>query len=230
MYSLIMKFAPGMENGIPGQLAVVFLFVGWFCGMAVCTMEAPFAGGGYEAAGNGWYSTWVCLICSGLLFKEANPFGVGNQLAVLYPADSGGQYLAASAFAAFIEMWHASYLCDKDQYCEGMVAYAVAAGALPLLLCLLFAIVPQLKACTQYLAIFLALWWICCVLALTMPADRTDCGHDTYCKGVFLETGNGFCACWAAMFFSCMLAAHSNGLDEGVDGAGGDASGGGGPG
>jgi len=47
VYGIMMKM--GMSEGAPGHVVVVLLFVSWFCGMAVCTMELPFAG----VAGNG---------------------------------------------------------------------------------------------------------------------------------------------------------------------------------
>merc|ERR1712100_1001545 len=47
------KFVPALGNGIVGHILVGLLCALWFCGMAVCTMEEPFAVGG-----NGFFGTW----------------------------------------------------------------------------------------------------------------------------------------------------------------------------
>jgi len=141
------------------------------------------------------------------------------------PSDGPMKHLGFIAFASLIEMWHASVLCDKDAYCEGMIAYAVAAGAIPLILCLIFALVAQLQAYIKYLSAFLAVWWLCVLLALTMPGTRTDCKKDTYCNGVFVIVNNGFLGCWAALFFSCLLMGETMGVgvpDLGMGGGGGE--------
>jgi hypothetical protein len=203
----IVKFAPGMETGLPCQCVVVFLFVGWFCGMAVCTMQAPFV-----VAQNGWYATWLCLIASGALLFETNPFNLATTATAFYPTDDTTKYIAGVFFASFIEMWHAAVKCDNDAYCEGMVAYAVAAGVVPMILIIMFMAVVVLRPMIQFLALFLALWWVCVVLALTMPGDADCDAKNTYCNGVFIVTENGFVACWAGMLFSCLLAATTSGL------------------
>ena len=50
-------------------------------------------------------------------------------------AEGPMKYLGLVDAFSLIEMWHAAYLCDKDPYCEGMIAYAVAAGAISAGLC-----------------------------------------------------------------------------------------------
>ena len=160
------------------------------------------------------------MVGSLLLFVEQNPFDIGTRLNMAAEsaenADSNDQLIYAVAFASIIEMWHAATLCADDPFdCPvgSMISFAVAAGCVSLVFCLVFAFVSALKPYTRYLAIFLALWWLCCVFTLTMPNDRewSDLleDKDTYGNGVFLTTSNGFIACWAAMILSCALAAGS---------------------
>jgi len=53
-----------------------------------------------------------------------------------------------------------------------MISFAVAAGCVSLVICLLFALVGALQPYVKYGAFFLALWWLGCVFSLTMPNDR----------------------------------------------------------
>ena len=76
----------------------------------------------------GYCGTWVALLAASQLFMEANPFGLASKITGLLPSDGPMKYLGFVACASLIEMWHAAVLCDKDTYCEGMVAWSVAAG------------------------------------------------------------------------------------------------------
>ena len=107
--------------------------------------------------------------------------------------------------------------------------HMVCTGAVSLGLCLLFMLVAQLQAYIKYLSVFLTIWWLCGLLALTMPGTRTNCEKDTYCNGVFLVVNNGFLGCWAALCFSAILAGETMGGEAagmmgGGGGGGGDQS------
>merc|ERR1712166_730340 len=145
----------------------------------------------YGIAGNGYFATWLSLVFSTILVIV----GVPPISSVLEPVfgslDDCKKMMLAIFLASIIDMWHAARICDTSYYCEGMLAWGVAAGAASAGLILIFALlqkfVPAVEPFTKFFALFLALWWLAAVCSLTMP-NNSDCDHDDYyCKGLFLS-------------------------------------------
>lgn len=210
------------SNAIVEQVIAVILFLGWFCVMAVCTMQQPFAptggGGGTPLRrdiqngknfgsghdGNGYYGTWISLAASIPYMLEAVPTIKSLYSQAEGAATTSKQLLMVVAFASIIEMWHAARICDEHDTCEGMLMWGWIAGAVGGLVALIFALVPPAAPFIKYGSIFLTIWWVCAVLSLTMPGSRNvaDCGKDTYCNGLFLYSSNGFFGAWVALIAS----------------------------
>jgi len=104
--------------------------------------------------------------------------------------------------ASCVELAQASQNCQEDYIkCEDEHGYAVAVGFISLFFCLSYFIClyskPTLVAqFTQYLSLFLVLWWGVGTIVLTFDAP-------------FNTTGNGYFACWGAALLSilyCQLA------------------------
>jgi len=104
--------------------------------------------------------------------------------------------------ASCVELAQAAQNCtDKFNKCEDENGFAVAVGTISLFLCLLYVIFlkfrPQvIRNFTQYLSLFLLIWWGVGVIVLTF-------------KSPFNTTGNGYFACWGAALLSiyyCQVA------------------------
>merc|ERR1711865_55935 len=172
-------FAKFCYNAIVEQVIAVILFIGWFCVMAVCTMQTPFAPGPSKgsqgSAGNGYYATWFSLAASILYMLEAVPAIQSTYSAAEGGLDLSKKLLMVVAFASIIEMWHAARICDKAVYCEGMLSWGWFSGAISAVVALLFALVPPLAPFIKWAGVLLSLWWIAAILTLTMPGSQENC-------------------------------------------------------
>jgi len=104
--------------------------------------------------------------------------------------------------ASCVELAQAGQNCQEDYIkCEKEHAYAVAVGLVSLIFCLCYFLCLYCKPTivskfTQYLSLFLMLWWGVGTIFLTFDAP-------------FNLTGNGYFACWGAALLSiyyCQLA------------------------
>jgi len=104
--------------------------------------------------------------------------------------------------ASCVELAQASQNCTEELIdCEEENAFAVAVGTISLFLCICYVICLLFKRdfiskFTQYLSLFLLIWWTVGVIVLTF-------------KHPFNTTGNGYFACWGALLLSiyyCQLA------------------------
>lgn len=104
--------------------------------------------------------------------------------------------------ASCVELAQASQNCtEKLNKCEDEDGFAVAVGTISLFLCICYLICLKFKRnviakFTQYLSLFLLIWWSVGVIVLTF-------------KHPFNTTGNGYFACWGAALLSiyyCQLA------------------------
>lgn len=246
--ALMDKFCAGFGGGVVGKVIAGILFALWFCTMAVCTMQQPFAPGGvaangfcggtkgfatfgtfgFNAAGNGYYSTWFALAAATVYFFESVP-EIGSAMG---GANLEKKLLGVVLFASVIEMWHASILCDhyNNAYtsCGGMLAWSVAAGVISAFVSILF-LIPQLANYIQFGALFLTIWWTVAMLSVTMEgSQKCDMKKDAMCNGVFLSSSNGFFGCWVALVASAGLMGMTIGKICSCCGGGGGGGGGGG--
>ena len=164
----LMKFKPGVLAGTVGHVIYVVLFGLWVAGVAVCTFQKPFApgpttGDNFGVAGNGYFAIWVCVVFSGVLVYLCVPPVTGILAKFFGALDVPKKFLLMVFGASVIEMWHAARVCDKSQWCEGMLGWGVAAGsisaALILLWLLLMHFVPSVIVHTKFFALFMAVWW-----------------------------------------------------------------------
>lgn len=214
---LINRFAPGVASGVVEMVIVIPLFILWFTCMAVCTMDGavPFGGGGTGAVANGYFCTWLCVVLTWVMVLEYSPQIKGLFDRLAGAADDEKTILLAVGGSSFIEMWSAAKLCDDAGSCTGINGWAVSAGVISLLTCLVFGLAPPLSGMIKFSAIFLAIWWLAALLTLTMPNKDN--------QGPFIATGNGYCATWVACFASVFLCAECWGgaaglkRDEGTD-------------
>jgi len=104
--------------------------------------------------------------------------------------------------ASCVELAQAAQICQEDLIdCEDEYGYAVAVGCVSLILCLCYFLSVYFKpdiiqTFTQFLSLFLMLWWGVGTVVLTFDAP-------------FDTTGNGYFACWGAALLSilyCQLA------------------------
>jgi len=104
--------------------------------------------------------------------------------------------------ASCVELAQAAQNCQESYIkCEDENAYAVSVGCVSLFFCLCYFLCLYLKHTlvakfTQYLSLFLMLWWGVGTIVLTFDAP-------------FNTTGNGYFACWGAALLSilyCQLA------------------------
>lgn len=214
------KFKPDLVDGIVGQLCFVVLFGFWVAGVAVLTFQKPFAPAGASnpyynyagsegQAGNGYFATWLSAVAAGwLLVQGVAPLGdaIDQAKAVL---DEPKKYLTGIFAASIVEMWHAARICDKAAYCQGMLAWGVAAGAFSAFIVLVWGVlshfVPSLSPHTKWVALLLSIFWTTATCTLTMPNDAKNCGKDLFCQGLFTQVSNGFIGTWAAMLLSFVL-------------------------
>lgn len=226
------KFKPALLEGVVGWIMYFLLFGTWLCGVAVCTMDKPFAPQGndfaagatsYESYGhadNGYFATWIAFVFSTFLF-----FGQVTPVAemctkVFGELDDAKKMLCMICGASLIEMWHAARICDHQRDCAKMLAWGVCAGAISFILTMGFLVATNFVAAfanfTKYFAAFLALWWIAAVCTLTMPNGNSyrDCDNDDpYCVGLFLSVSNGFVGTWLAMLLSVSLVCMQFGVE-----------------
>jgi hypothetical protein len=202
---LINRFAPGVANGIVEMVIIIPLAICWFAAMACTTMGStaiPWGAGGAAYGSNGYYTTWLCTIVSGLLVLEYSPMLVGLVGKMSGSVDLPRMIMLGIALASLILMWSASKICsDTNGDCDGMVSWAIACGVISLFFSLIWGLVPPLASTIKFVAIFLALWWIAAICTLTMPNANA--------WGVFIHSGNGFFATWFCCFASIYLCAAS---------------------
>jgi len=117
------------------------------------------------------------------------------------PAESSSSFQTETAcvggilVASCVELAQAGEHCDtKNVDCDEENGYAVAVGCVSLIVCLLyfvqFRFAPdRLSQFSKFMPIFLFLWWGIGTLVLTFDSP-------------FIETGNGYFACWGAVLLS----------------------------
>jgi len=211
---LLGKCAPGVAGGLPEMIISIIIWLLWVCSVPSITMGEPFGDG---SPANGFYCTWLCLVFSYLLMLECAPQVAGLIEKISGVMDSEKTALFIIGMASLIEMWHAAKICDDANSCEDINAWAVAAGCMSLILCMLFGLIPPLHQFIKFLAPVLCIWWFIGMLTLTMP-NRDNIGP-------FVSTCNGFCGTWVACFASLALCALCWGGLEASEGGSADESG-----
>jgi len=97
--------------------------------------------------------------------------------------------------ASCVELAQAGENCEtKGVDCDENNGYAVAVGCVSLIVCLLYIVLFRFSPATlsqfnKFMPIFLFLWWGIGTLVLTFDSP-------------FIETGNGYFACWGAVLLS----------------------------
>jgi len=104
--------------------------------------------------------------------------------------------------ASCVELAQASQNCQEDgNDCEDEDGYAVAVGCISLIVCLFYCALLYFQFTViveynQYLSIFLMLWWGFGTVVLTFDDP-------------FINTGNGYFACWGAALLSIYYCQHT---------------------
>jgi len=192
------------------------LFILWICGIAVSTFKTPFkdsCGGASSTAvigsgtANGYFSTWLGVVASGVWFASAVP-QVGEYAEKAKPTGEDGMYVAGLILSSLVVMVQGSYDCDNTSYADGCSngeGWAVSAGVMSAAIGLLVQFVPQIADFKRFIWIFVALIWFVSVAVLTYSYKDATAG-DT---GIFIHTGNGFFATWVSAFMSFYLVYES---------------------
>jgi len=183
LFALYQRFATTV-NHLVTKILAIFLLVWWAAGMGVCTFRAPFV-----ATGNGYFSCWIAFIASIYFANEVVP-ELKSVMQKVYNSTTASTEIKVLWFlfvASVIELTAAANLCDNTN-CEDEIGWAVAVGAISLLIAILLVfLVTKLGQFKIFVSIPLLGLWCFGVGVLTFDAP-------------FTFTGNGYFSSWAAFF------------------------------
>lgn len=165
-----------------------FMFVWWTLGAGILTFKGGM--GVFITTGNGYFACWIAWGCSSWLLKTE----FARAQAVIDRFQTMGM-VSWLLLASGVEVFASIAVCDMPDYsgCPNDLAiWALVAGAVSLVVALLLMFVPVVNKHVKYIAMFLAIWWIC------------GAGANTF-KGPFMTTGNGYFASWACLIVSLLL-------------------------
>jgi hypothetical protein len=191
------SFAPTVGEKAQPFLAG-FLFLWWFCGIAVCTFKLPFNDMCFDTA-NGYIATWLAFLAASKYFMEV------PQIEALITrgqsaGGSDGDFLVPLAIASLVCMAQAAYYCSELDFCPDTANWAIACGVISIVVCLVVMLVPQVGSFKRFVYLFLFVWWGAAVATLTFTYENCTTGC-----GMYAKAGNGYFATWSAFFISFLL-------------------------
>lgn len=172
----------------------VLLFLLWAAGAGICTFKGPFNTACGSSA-NGYFACWISFIASCLYLFATVP---AVEHCAHESLESHGTYLGGVLVTSLVVTAQAAYDGDSGRF-TGMRIWAVTAGAVSVVLVMLLMLVSALQQRMKYVVAVLAGLWIAAVVTLTF----TYKGDPEF--GIFAAAGNGFFACWCALFISFTL-------------------------
>jgi hypothetical protein len=203
------------------------LWIWWMFATFLLTFDKP-----YTTTGNGYFSCWVGLLSAGALAYHKSGT-VQSIISWIYSEKMGGgkmYHVCAVLMASVAELIAAAEVCMQlDHSCTHEHGWAISVGVISSAVCLLLLCLPSSTEDTdtkeyQYQSVivsfashFLVMVWFPGVWVLTSHSP-------------FVQAGNGYFACWAALLFSmsylqAVRQLHSaNDNDETVDVPTGSAS------
>jgi len=175
-----------------------FLFLWWMAGIGATTFTTNTIL--FSFAGTLYFSTWCAFIFSGfIMHSEWEQFR--SALASMKQMEASNRSTFYLLLASLVEAIAAAFACGTadavagNPQCSGSEIYALIAGIISMILCLVLLRVDSEKfgGADKFVGVFLALWWAVGMGYLTIA-------------GPFIVAGNGFFATWAAFFASFFVA------------------------
>eukprot|EP00298_Acanthocystis_sp_HF-20_P007598 c17154_g1_i1.p1 GENE.c17154_g1_i1~~c17154_g1_i1.p1 ORF type:complete len:279 (-),score=101.48 c17154_g1_i1:42-854(-) len=188
---ILSKISPSVVELIT-PLVSGFLFLWWGIGACVLTFRSPF-----KTTQNGYFASWLASGASSYYFLTVVPHArealdrVGNVATVTGPI----RQLLFAVFVSSLIVMIASSIAynDNSDDKKGEKIWGIIVGLFSLIISVVAAVVPLPKIVFQIISIFLGIWWTVGLGVLTFDSP-------------FLNTGNGFFACWIGLASSVYLA------------------------
>ncbi|GAB5356322.1 hypothetical protein AAMO2058_000280900 [Amorphochlora amoebiformis] len=180
----------------PDYLVPLNSFIGvangifWTVSVGVLTFDRPFS-----STGNGYFATWVSFLAAMHFMYHSLP-----RLQNFFQQLNEGAFqqwnrkiLLVIFLASIIEVFAAANACSISSKCTKYYGWAVACGTISIVFIGVLLFVPFLT--TRFLHYFsgiLFVWWVIGSAIMTYDAP-------------FVQTGNGYFACWIAVLASFHL-------------------------
>lgn len=167
------------------------MWIFWLANASIFTFDAP-----YKVFMNGWIASWLCAIASTYHFGAVSGWVRAQMLTLegrVHGLSMNLTYVLGCILASIIVLVTSILECSGS--CKGVIGYAVAVGAIGILLPMLL-LIHSIPVWGQlFIAVLNLIWWMTALIILTMVEDVYN-----------IIIANGFIATWLAAIFSILIA------------------------
>lgn len=191
---LLIRSSVERVNTLVLPLVTGLVAIYWLIAACYMTFTDPFS-----YLGNGYISVWVTTFFAVALFVEVSPSSAREKVLDTYEkvssrmmsAELNRRWTYLCAVASLVEVIQASIQCH-DVCSDGgttahLAGYAVSAGVISIVVCVLLLVPSIPKTATMLLTFGLAVWWLIALIVLTFTSS--------FFSVVLI---NGYLGIWAA--------------------------------